>query len=247
MGRKIIGGLVGSILLFTLVFNACATAHLATGRDAPDPGLTPARGGLVMADLTREELIRRAVPLGFPVLTTLGKPETVVERIPTTFFSIGGIYRVSTRPPDRPRTYILGVWGTDGIGVLNNNPEGFFEVAANSGLKLSSGADYVAYVSTFLESTRDYAGGPQILSTIEEAWWLTKLTSDEARRREEIIAKYKTVVEAPRLSRDSDTTVVVYLIRDRALVRMDAKVEGDGRIKITEKVLESEMPTVMLR
>ena len=247
MGRNIIG-LVGGILLFTIVFNACAAAHLATGSDAPNPSGTPTRGGLrIMADLTREELIQRAARLGHPVHTTLEKPETVVERIPTPFFSSGGIYRVSTRPPDRPRTYILGVWGKDGIKVLNDSPAGFFELSANSGLKLATGADYVAYVTTFLESTRDFTGGVQILKTIEESWWLPSPTPEESRKREEIIAKYKTIVEAPKISRESGSTVVVYVIRDRALVRMEAKVESDGRIQISEKVLEPEMPTVMLR
>ena len=200
-----------------------------------------------MADLTRKELAHRAAHLGHPILTTLGQPETVVERIPTAFFSSGSIYRVSTRPPERPRVYNLGVWGEDGINVLNTSPESYFELAANSGLKLTTGDDYVAYVLVFLESTRDFTGRPQILSKIEESWWLEKPTPEEIRKRDEVIAKYKTVVEGPRLSSESSTTVVVYLIRDRALVRMDAKVEGDGRIKITEKVLEAEMPTVMLR
>ena len=200
-----------------------------------------------MTDLTRQELTQRAVRLGSPVHTALEKPETVVERVPTTFFSSGGIYRVSTRPPDRPRLYVLGVWGKDGIKVLNNNREGFFELAANGGLGLDSGADNVAYVTAFLESTRDFTGGPQILKKIEESWWLPKPTPEESRKREEVIAKYTKVVEAPRLSRESSTTVVVYLIRDRALVRMQAKVEKDGRIQISENVLESEMPTVMLR
>ena len=200
-----------------------------------------------MEDLTREELIRRAAPLGHPIHTTLEKPETMVERVPTTFFSAGGIYRVSTRPPDRPRTYVLGVWGKDGIKVLNDDPPGFFELAANSGLKLTTGGDYVEYVTTFLDATRDFTGGVQILKSIEESWWLPSPTPDEIRKREEVIAKYKTVVEAPKHSRESSKTVVVYIIRDRALIRMDAKVESDGRIQISEKVLEPEMPTVMLR
>lgn len=247
MGRNIIGGLVGCIFLFANLINACATAHLATYSDIPDPAGTPTRGGRIMADISREELIRRATPLGSPILTTLEKPETVVERIPTPFFPGGGIYRISTRPPERPRTYILGVWGKDGIKVLNGSPEGFFELAANSDLKLTSGADYIAYVTTFFESTRDFKGGIQILKTIEESWWLPTPTPAEMAKREEVIAKYKTVVEAPKLSRESNTTVVVYVIRDRALVRIDAKVESDGRIQISEKVLEPEMPTVMLR
>lgn len=247
MGRNIIGGFVGCVVLFIIMFITGTIAYLAMGPDAPDPSRTLTRGDLIMTDLTRQELTRRAARLGHPVHTTLEKPETVVERVPTPFFSTGGVYRVSTRPPDRPRLYVLGVWGKDGIKVLNNDPDGFFELAANSGLKLTSGADYVAYVTTFLESTRDFTGGPQILKTIEESWWLPKPTAEESRRREEVIAKYTKVVEAPKLSRESSTTVVVYLIRDRALIRMDAKVESDGRIQIAEDVLVPEMPTVMLR
>ncbi|HJS50628.1 MAG TPA: hypothetical protein VJ781_01900 [Pyrinomonadaceae bacterium] len=245
MGRNIIGGIVGFIVLFIIVF--ITIACLAVEPDGMEPGRTLNGGEVLMTDLTREELAQRAARLGFPVHTDLEKPETLVERVPTRFFSTGGIYRVSTRPPDRPRVYALGVWGKDGIKVLNNDPEGFFELAANSGLKLATGDDYIAYVTTFLESTRDVLGGPQILTKIEESWWLPKPTPEEARKRDDVIAKYKAVVEAPRLSRESSSTVVVYVIRDRALVRMDAKVDSDGRIQISETVLEPEMPTVMLR
>ena len=246
MGRNSIPGRVGYVVLL-VAFIMCTVTYLAMWTDAqtrrrPVPGR-----GLIMTDLTRQELTQRAAGLGFPIHTALETPETVVERVPTPFFSKGGIYRVSTPPPEPPRLYVLGVWGKDGIKVLNNDAAGFFELAANSGLKLASGADYVAYVTTFLESTRDFISGPQILNTIEESWWLPSPKPEEARKREEVIAKYTKVVEAPRLSRESGNTVVVYVIRDRALVRMEAKVESDGRIQISEKVLEPEMPTVMLR
>jgi hypothetical protein len=247
MGRNTIGGFVGYFVFFIIMFITCTIAYLAMGQDVPAPRRTLTRGDLIMTDLTRQELIQRAARLGFPIHTALETPETVVERVPTTFFSSGGIYRVSTRPPESPRLYVLGVWGKDGIKVLNNSPEGFFELAANSGLKLVSGADYVAYVTTFLESTRDFTGGPQILNKIEESWWLPSPTPEEKRQREDVIAKYAKVVEAPKLSRESSTTVVVYLIRDRALLRMNAKVESNGHVQISEDVLEPKMPTVMLR
>jgi hypothetical protein len=247
MGRNTIGGFVGYFVFFIIMFITCTIAYLAMGQDARAPRRTLTRGDLRMTDLTRQELTERAARFGFPIHTALETPETVVERVPTTFFSSGSIYRVSTRPPDSPRLYVLGVWGKDSIKVLNNDPEGFFELAANGGLKLASNTGYVAYVTTFLESTRDFTSGPQILKTIEESRWLRKPTPEEARKREEVIAKYTKVVEAPKLSRESSTTVVVYVIRDRALLRLHAKVESDGRIQITEDVLVPEMPTVMIR
>ena len=198
-----------------------------------------------MKDLTRQELTQRAARIGPPILTALEKPETVVERFPTPFFTNGGIYRVATRPPDRPFLYVLGVWGKDGIQVLNNDPEAFFELAAKSGLKLTSSNDYIGYVTAYLESIRDYKFGPQILKSIEESWWRRSPTPDEIRQREEVTAKYSKVVEAPRISRESDATVVVYLLRERTLIRMNAKVESDGRIQISEKVLEPQMPTIL--
>lgn len=200
-----------------------------------------------MTSLTREEIIRRAAKLGNPILTALEKPETAVEQVPTPFLSSGAIYRVSTRPPDRPRVYDLGFSGTEEIEVLNDQPEHYFALASKGGLTLRSEADYVAYVTTFIDVTRDFTGGPQVLHSIQESWWLPSPSPDEARKREDVIAKFANVVEAPKLSRESSTTVVVYLIRDRALIRMHAKVEGDGRIQVSEDKLEPEMPTVMLR
>jgi hypothetical protein len=246
MGRNNIGRLVGYAVLL-VAFVTYTVRYFATPSDAQTQRRTLLRGSFMMTDLTRQELTRRAARLGSPVHTALEKPETVVERVPTPFFSTAAIYRVATRPPDRPRLYVLGVWGKDGIKVLNNDPAAFFEVAKNSGLKLTTGDDYIAYVTTFIESTRDFKGGPQILKTIEESWWLPSPKPEEVRKREEVTAKYTKVVEAPRLSRESSATVVVYLIRDLALIRMDAKVENDGRIEINESVLEPEMPTVMLR
>jgi hypothetical protein len=249
MGQDIVSGPVGCALAFLVVLTACNVGSIATGQPTPAALRTHAQGESLMTDLTRQELTDRAARLGHPVHTTLQKPETVVERVPTPFFKDGGIYRVSTRPPERPRTYMLGVWGKDGIKVLNNDPEAFFELASHGGLELTSSADHVAYVTAFIESTRDFMGGPQILKSIDEAWWLPSPSPEESRKREEVTAKYKKVVEGPRISRDSGTTVVVYMIRDvdRALLRVDAKVESGGRIEVSETVLEPEMPTVMLR
>lgn len=201
----------------------------------------------MMNDLTRQELTQRATLLGFPIHAELENPDTLVARVPTPFFSNGGIYRVSTPPPEPPRVYILGVWGKDGIKVLNNDPDSYFAAAANSGLKLTTGADYVDYVITFIEATRDFTGGPQVLKKIEESWWLPKPSPEEARKREEVTTKYAKVVEAPKISSESDSTVVVYAIVDRKLLRLNAKVERVGKIQISETVLEPLMPTVMLR
>ena len=200
-----------------------------------------------MTSLTREEIIRRAAKLGNPILTALEKPETAVEQVPTPFLSSGAIYRVSTRPPDRPRVYDLGFSGTEEIEVLNDQPEHYFALASKGGLTLRTESDYVTYVTTFVDVTRDFTGGVQVLNTIEDSWWLTSPSPEEARKRDEVIAKYATIVETPKVSRESGTTVVVYLIRDRSLIRMHAKVEGDGRIQVSEDKLEPEMPTVMLR
>lgn len=240
MGRNV-------VTVFVSVFIICTIACFATGSDIRDPSHIFAGGSLKMTDLTRQELTKRAAGLGQPIAAALERPETVVERMVTPFFLAGEIYRVSTRPPERPRQWILGAWGKEGIKVLNNDPEAFFELAANSDLKLTSSADYVAYVTTFIESTRDFMGGPQILKRIEDSWWLQKPTPEEVRHQQEVIAKYSKVVEAPALSRDANATVIIYLIRDRALLLMRAKVENSGHINVTETVLEPEMPTVMLR
>lgn len=246
MGRNGIGSLVGCGILLT-AFIAFAATNLVTSSDAQTQRRQGSKGSFIMIDLTRQELTQRAARLGSPVHSALEKSETVVERVPTPFFANAAIYRVSTRPPDRPRLYVLGVWGKDGIKVLNNDPKGFFELAANGGLKLTTGADYVDYVKTFLNSTRDYTGGVQVLDKIEDSWWLPNPTPEEKRKREDVIAKYAKVVEAPKLSRDSMSTVIVYCIRDLALLRLSAKVEGNGHVEIAEDVLEPEMPTVMLR
>lgn len=247
MGRSIIGGLVGYAGLFVIIFSTYTTGCRGTEVNATNARDKVTKGEFSMADLTRQELARRAAKLGSPILAALEKPEAVVERMPTTFFSDGGIYRVSTQPPDRPRLYILGAWGTEGIRVLNADPDGFFDLAAHSGLKLTTGNDYVAYVTSFLDATRDFTGGVQVLNNIEESWWLPSPTPEESRKREEVLAKYAKVVEAPKASHESNSTVIVYCIRDRALLRMKANVESSGKIQISEDVLEAAMPTVMLR
>jgi hypothetical protein len=200
-----------------------------------------------MTDALRQDITERAAVLGSPIHTAVEDPDSVIECIPTPFLPNGEVVRVVTPPPEPPRLYVLGTWGKEGIAVLNNSPEAFFEMAAKGGLKLEQGADYVNYVVIFLESTRDFTGGIQILNSIEDSWWLRSPRADEDRKRKEVIAKYSAVVKAPSLSSESDSTVVVYLIRDRVLVRLDAKVESDGKVKSTETILEPKMPTVMLR
>jgi len=234
------------VALFVVPFVTCTFSCVATGQNPTAPKKKLVREDKKMTAFTREEITRRAAKFGNPILTTLEKPETAVEAVPTPFFSNGGIYRVSTRPPDRPRVYNLGLWGTDGIELLNNEPDHYFDLAAKAGLTLRSESDYIGYVTTFIDVTRDFKGGPQVLNNIEESWWLPSPSPEEARKREEVIAKYTKTVEAPKSSRESSSTVVVFLIRNRALIRMTAKVDSDGRIQISEEVLEPQMPTVMI-
>ncbi|MBX7053342.1 MAG: hypothetical protein K1X36_00170 [Pyrinomonadaceae bacterium] len=222
-------------------------AILVYGQIDPAPKKKRAMEDKKMTSLTREEITRRAARFGNPILTALQRPETNVEQIPTTFFTSGGIYRVSTRPPDRPRVYALGFWGTDGLEVLNNEPEHFFELASKSGLNLRSSGEYVAYVSAFFDVTRDFTGGIQILNSIQESWWLPSPSPEETRKKGEIIDKYTNVVEGPKLKDGFPATVILFVIRDRALLRMNAEVESNGRIRLNEEILEPEMPTVMLQ
>lgn len=235
----------GAILAVALI--TFAVVFIVPGQVDRRMPETVRRENKKMTGFTREEVTRRAANFGDPIQAALKKPETIVEQIPTEYLSNGGVFRVVTQPPDRPRVYYLGVWGSDGIALLNNEPDRFFDLAANSGLSLRSGSDRVAYITTFIDVTRDFTGGAQILNTIEDSWWLPSPTPDEAHKRDEVVAKYEKIVEPPHLSRDSDSTVIVYVIRDRTLIRMNAKIENDGRIKITKDKLETGMPTVMLR
>lgn len=196
--------------------------------------------------MTRQELLHRAAHFGPPIKTALEAPETVVEQVSTPFFTKAGIHRVSTRPPARPFLFVLGLTASDTI-LLNNNPAGFFKLAAEGGLNLALPETRTAYVVTFLETTRDFTGGVQILRSIEESWWLKSMTSEEAKRKAEIIEKYKSVVHPPKLSEESTSTVVLYIIRDRALLKLRAKIEPTGQIAITETVLETDVPVVYLR
>lgn len=231
------------IVLFTFLFAMFMAGCVANGQTAN----RPAKGSNMMKDLTKQELTERAKPLGSPVLTTLEQPQTIVERTETPFLSDGGIYKVSTRPPERPRVYMLGVWGTDEIKVLNGSPENFHELIANGGFSLRSGADHVSYVLAYFEATRDFTGGVQILDSIQHSWWLPNPKDAETIKRNEVIAKYASIVESPRISREDAATVTLYIIRDRKLIRSQAKIESDGAIKFSDTVLEPEMPTVILR
>jgi len=233
-------------VLFVFIHAAFTLACSGIGQIRPEQKRKPITEDKTMNGLTRQELINRATKYGDPILATLRKPETVVEQIPTDFFSDGAIYRVSTRPPDRPRVYNLGVWGQESIILLNNEPDNYFELAANAGLRLNSGSK-VEYVTTLLDVTRDFTGGIQILHNIGDSWWLPSPSPEESRLRDELIGKYTNIVKGPSLSNDTGSTVIVYLIRDRALVKANAKVENDGRIEIKDEVLEPLMPTVMLK
>lgn len=231
------------IVLCTVIFAMFMAGCEANGQTAN----RPAKGNNMMNDLTRQELTDRAKTLGSPVFTTLEQPQTVVQRIETAFLSDGSIYKVSTRPPERPRVYMLGVWGTGGINVLNGSPENFKELIANGGFSLRSGADHVSFVLAYFEATRDFTGGVQILNSIQDSWWLPNPKNADTHKREEVVAKYANIVESPRISREDATTVTLYIIRDRKLIRSQAKIESDGAIRFSDTVLEQEMPTVILK
>lgn len=195
--------------------------------------------------IDKESLARRLEPVEKPLADVVRIPETVVEPFSTPFFDRGIIESVTTRAPQRPFGFTVGLANDGFTSVLTNNQAGYFQLAQHAGLRLMDDSLRLAYVLAFFNAIRDYSHRFQILNRFDDIKLINQPTDDEKKQYEALRAKYANLIRPPVIKEGS--LVQLFAVKDRNLAAIQARLSPSGQIDVAENVLEKEIPVSFVR
>lgn len=202
--------------------------------------------GLAMID--KEELARRIEPISDGLAPIVRLEATEIKQTETPFFKHGEIYRVIYLGGSHPIVFTVGTAQSDFTTMLPLNPKGFMELKEKAGLrKFESNKEALKYVVTFLETTRSFSENFLIIEKFDDIDLIPKPTDEEKQKYETLKGKFATIIQPPQISGNSPWEVTVFVIKQRSLVKINAKLSGDGNIETTETILEEVLPIPFTR
>ena len=227
-----------------VTITALATALLPlAGRDGGVDVLN--RKGQTMSGVNeseKTELAGRVSPVSAEAADFIRRPSTTVERLPTTFFAKGAIYRVTFLTPSGPRAFTVGYANGEPPVFLQMNPAAFFSLAEKARPSLGSPDAKIAYATTFLEATRDFRHRFQILQNAADIELIQHPTPEEQERYRELQNKYKLIIHPPHVSETSSSDVVIFALVGQNLLQIKLTLAADGQWKRADQILEENLP-----
>jgi hypothetical protein len=163
-----------------------------------------------------------------------------VEPVATPFFTGGAIDKVTYFLPSHPIVFTVGQAG-DFTVHLAANPSGYIELAQRAGLKLETDEARLAYVTTFLETTRSFADRFEILNDVSQIKPRPTLTADKAKAFEATREAHKSTVRPPAIAGSGPWTATVFALRGQDLVRVDVTLESGGQLRAQDSALAKDL------
>jgi hypothetical protein len=198
------------------------------------------RKGVGMID--KESLAKRVESSSPEAARLIRAENTIIDRYETPFFDKGTIYRVTHLGKYRPITFVFGLAGDDYTVSLPLNPDGFVEFAQRAGLHLDSNELRLAYVAVFLETTRDFQKRFQILRSFNDIELIRSPRPEELTRYKQLEEKYASVIRPPKISDSAPWEINLLVLRGQNLLKSDVVLEPDGKVKVSESILEKDLP-----
>ena len=195
-----------------------------------------------VSETERTDLANRVSHTSAYTADLILRPQSTVERLPAPFLGHGAIYRVTFIAPSGPMAFTVGYGDSEAPILLQMNPDGFFAVVGKAHLSLGSPDSKIAYAVTFLEATRDFRRGFQMLHKASDIELIAKPTPEERARYAELQSKYNTFIRAPHVSDTSPSEVTVFALSGQNLIEITLNLSADGRWKRSDKVLEEDLP-----
>lgn len=186
-------------------------------------------------------LARRVAALDPYLGEAMFRPGTSIRELSAPFRE-GALYEVAVRLKPRPLLFSVGTAEPDFAVLLEDNPDGFTELAARARVRLDTPADREAYARAFLAATRSHSlvfaviGGASDLAPrpgIDEA-------SDA--RLTALKARYAPLIAPLSITEDAPWRARLFALRGRDLVRMELTLHPGGRVGVREAVLERALP-----
>jgi hypothetical protein len=191
--------------------------------------------------MDRTELAALVEPLNHSFAEMLRAEMTSVEQVPTPFFGAAAIYRVTHMLPTRPVVFTVGTAGRR-AALLPNNPDAYVRVARAGELRLQDDAARLAYVVTYLETTRSFGERFQILRSVDEIVPRRGLDAQQTERFEAIRSRFRDQITPPAIAGRSPWGITVFAIHGQALEQITLVLDPDASIHSTRLVLEPDLP-----
>lgn len=196
--------------------------------------------------MDRTELAVLVEPLNDTFAEMLRSEMTDVEQVPTPFLVDGTIYRVTHFLPTRPVGFTVGCVGTS-AALLASNPDAYMRLAQAGRVWLPDDAARLAYVVTFLETTRSFGERFQIVSSVEEIVPRSGLDPEKLERFAAIRARLRDQVTPPRIAGSGPWEVTVFAIHRQALEHITLELDSGASIRSTPRVIEPDLPIAYAR
>ena len=193
--------------------------------------------------MDRNKLAARLAPISEAVADFVLREQTSIEMMPAPFLRDGAILYILYRGPHHPIAWTVGLVGDDFTVFLAKDPEHFEALALRAGVDLSTPANRLAYVRTYLEATRDLQARFEILEKFDDIPLIDKPTAAERSRYDILRRAYESQIRPPAAVPDHPWTFTLYLLRPPfRLVRMTATLSENGRLRMEETTLEQDLP-----
>lgn len=208
---------------------------------ASQPNDAQKKKGLNMID--KEKLAERIESVSDGLAPIVRLEETKIEQTETPFFKRGEIYTVIYLGGSHPIVFTVGTGQENFTVMLPLNPKGFMELKEKAGLRrFESNKEALQYVMTFLKTTRSFSENFLIIEKFDDIDSIPQPSDEEKQKQETLKNKFATVIEPPKISGSSPWKAVVYVIKRRSLVKINAELSANGNIETTETVLEEVLP-----
>ncbi|MEV4007343.1 hypothetical protein [Actinomadura sp. NPDC049753] len=225
-----------ALALVALVLAGCASSSGAAGSRTPEPNTRP------------DERLRQTISQG---LQREGRQEEArivalggsrLTRVETPFLRTWAVYRVDYRQSPHPVQLHVATGG-DRVELLTGVPKAFGEVTAADGTTVTDAAAAVALARAYVETTRPGGVLTYVVGRVEDIAFRPGITGDAARRRDEILAEYRSRIKEPAARAGGEGfTVTLYAVKDKALQRHDIGVTAKGAVDDRVETLVPDLP-----
>jgi hypothetical protein len=221
-----------------LALTGCAGASGDSGDDAAN---TPkSRPDEAMRNTIKTALTQAGRTTEADIVTRGGARLTPVR---APFLGSWKIIQVDYRQGPHPVMFHVAVGGSQ-AQLLTGTPEAFGRVTAAAGTQVTDAASAAQVGRTFLETTRPAGKLTYVIDSVNEIKFRPGISGSAAQRRDEILAKYRTVVRplsaAP--PKGGAFTMTAFVVQDRELQERSLVVNRQGSVTERSRTLVPDLP-----
>ena len=223
-----------------IIFLMCVLSTI--GLQVPACSQTARTGAAVTQNnMNKQKLAQRVEKIEPSLAAFILDENSELERVAAPFFKTAAIYKAQGFEPTRPQILFVGCDDTDFCAILNANPKGFFELAQKSPPDLGKKELRLDYLDFFFTVTNPNDERLLLLDGADDIKPRPNLSATETQQFKQFHDKYQKIIHAPTVSDNSPYKAVIFAVKGQNLIRIDAILTNDGKINLSETVLEKDL------